>query len=680
MWFACTLTLAACVAEALDARGWPPQTPAGQAAASALPVSGTGLILGQVVDAAGGGVPGVVVALSGGLIQMGGFNTNLTPASIPGGPRRALTNGDGRFVFADLPKGWYSIDATKPGYVSGAFGRHRPGGVAQSFELADGERNGGVKIAIWKYAAISGTVIDDAGEPLVGASVLALRRSYDVGRTQLTASGSSVTDDRGAYRIATLTPGEYIVCITASQTTVPVAIAEAYAQARLAGTTTDFSRQMSSAGASFSLGAVSAGIRVGDFVLQNSGPFSRSGAVAPEPSEDGRLLSFQTTFYPGVFALAQAEVFTLASGDERSGIEMHLKLVPTVPVAGTIVGPDGPMPNIGVRLVPGYADDLSYEQNFDSAATLADATGAFRFLGVPVGQYTLRVMKVPIAPAPVAPTVTTVIQAGSSMVTMVSGPPNVTPPPIPPGPTLWANMPITVGEDGAPNITVRLNSGFHISGRFEFDGTIPRPPPNIVQTMYMLLQPIDGHQTSSGVVLTGRTDPDGTFTTYEIPPGQYSVRMAAPQASWLAIPGWQFRSSVVDGRDCATVPLDLQGDVSGLVITMTDHPSELSGTVRDENGRLDPKAAVLVLSANRTDWSNFGETPRRLRNLRPTPSGVYKVLGLPPGPYLIAAIPDAQAGDWQDPRFLQLVSRTALRITLGDGEKKTQDVVTRPVR
>jgi hypothetical protein len=644
------------------------QTPQLATPASSQPLIGTGLVLGQVVDAAGGGVSGAIVTLSGGLFQAGGFNTNLYASPIAGGPRRTQTNGDGRFVFGELPAGSYSLDATKPGYVPGALGRFRPGGIAQSLTLADGERNGSVKIAVWKYAAISGTLIDDAGEPLVGVSVQALRRSFEVGRSQFGATSSSAsTDDRGAFRLASLTPGDYVLCVTATQSSVPIALADAYSQARTAGNT-DFSRELSAGGASMALTA-GGGIRVADYLLTPmGGPYSRAGAVPPEPSEDGRLLSFQTTFFPGVFGLAQADIFTLASGQERSNVHMQLKLVPTVPVTGTVTGPDGPVPNLGVRLSPGYAGELSFEENVDAATTVTDANGAFRFLGVPVGQYSIRAIKVP-PPAPVL--------MRPLGVPVAAGTP---PPPLPQGPTLWATLPVTVGAEGLSGVNVRLNTGFRISGRFEFDGSIAKPPPAVVQTLSVLIQPIDGHQSGFSRALQSRVDPDGTITTFEVPPGKYSIRMAAPTESWQAMQGWTFESSFVNGKDVAATPLTLQSDVTGLVVTMTDHPTEITGIVHDETGKVDPTAAVIVFSADRVDWSNFGETPRRLRHLRTSPGGMYKIVALPPGEYYVAALPDAQAGDWQDPRVLQALSRNAAHVTLAKGDKKSQDVVTRPIR
>ena len=67
--------------------------------------AGTGLVVGQVVDAASGRpVAGAIVGISGG----------------SNAPSRVLTGSDGRFVFRDLGRAAYNITATKPGYADGA--------------------------------------------------------------------------------------------------------------------------------------------------------------------------------------------------------------------------------------------------------------------------------------------------------------------------------------------------------------------------------------------------------------------------------------------------------------------------------------------------------------------------------------------------------------------------------
>ncbi|OFW05898.1 MAG: hypothetical protein A3I61_06360 [Acidobacteria bacterium RIFCSPLOWO2_02_FULL_68_18] len=48
--------------------------------------------------------------------------------------------------------------------------------------------------------------------------------------------------------------------------------------------------------------------------------------------------------------------------------------------------------------------------------------------------------------------------------------------------------------------------------------------------------------------------------------------------------------------------------------------------------------------------------------------------GVPPGDYFIAALTEVDQRDLGDTSFLEQVSASALKITPGEGEKKTQDL------
>src|ERR1041385_4216731 len=111
--------------------------------------TGTGIVFGRTIDAGTTRpVPGALVTIS-------------VPGSLP---VRVMTDPLGQFVFRDLPKGRFSISAVRPGYVDGAAGRTRPGGPAQSIDLADDQRVVDLSIPMWKFASISGTVVDERGE------------------------------------------------------------------------------------------------------------------------------------------------------------------------------------------------------------------------------------------------------------------------------------------------------------------------------------------------------------------------------------------------------------------------------------------------------------------------------------------------------------------------------------
>ena len=69
------------------------------------------------------------------------------------------------------------------------------------------------------------------------------------GRTRWTTASSPTTDDRGMFRAANLTPGDYYVGIVSSTSTFPAATADAYMQLVMAGGGTvnsDLYRELSS--------------------------------------------------------------------------------------------------------------------------------------------------------------------------------------------------------------------------------------------------------------------------------------------------------------------------------------------------------------------------------------------------------------------------------------------------
>jgi hypothetical protein len=90
-----------------------------------------------------------------------------------------IADGAGRFLFRDLAKGRYAIRATAPGYLPSAYGQRRPGGASQSLVLEEAQRVGDVTIRLWKEARLSGTVADEAGDPIVDVTVSLLKREAD---------------------------------------------------------------------------------------------------------------------------------------------------------------------------------------------------------------------------------------------------------------------------------------------------------------------------------------------------------------------------------------------------------------------------------------------------------------------------------------------------------------------
>ena len=99
-----------------------------------------------------------------------------------------------------------------------------PAGIQHSapIALAAGQWLKDLKIPMWRYGGIAGTVTDERGEPMIGVAVRAIGRITKVaGLDQPMAGPMAVTDDRGDYRIGRLPAGIVLVLVPNVQMSVP---------------------------------------------------------------------------------------------------------------------------------------------------------------------------------------------------------------------------------------------------------------------------------------------------------------------------------------------------------------------------------------------------------------------------------------------------------------------------
>lgn len=592
---------------------------------------GTGLILGQIVDAGSNRpVPGALVTLG-----------------LPGSrPIRSLADGQGRFVFRDLPKGRFNLTATKAGYVDGAYGRMRPSGPTLPFELTDGERASGVAMGLWRYAAVAGTVQDEQGEPIVGAPVRVLRRQIIGGQWRLVPGAQDQTDDRGAYRIGTLEPGEYVVAVPMGQGS------------------NGLDGLMPMGDGQRDVVVSVAAVRVGAAMGGDSGIFieGTGGNDAAGIGEDGKPLTYPTTFYPASASAARATITKLGSGEERTNLDFQMRPVRALKVSGTAVGPEGPVANLALTLVPVEADTLA--SALDTRTAFSNAAGAFTFQSVPPGQYALRATRTPRI-AFGGGDATFVQQGGATIMTRTAVATGA--PPLPTEPTLWAEMVVSVAATDLTDLSILLRPGIRVTGIVQFDGATARPESDRLSSIAVALEPADVRPGGPGAV-RGRVEASGQFATMGVPAGRYFVRVSgAPQ-------GWTFRGATLGGRDVTDTPMEIEsGDVSGITLGFTDRPTDLSGHVQMDGGSTDG-ASVIVFPTDQTAWVGYGSSARRLRNVRADKTGAYSVSNLPAGEYFVAAVPDKMAVDWQNPEFLGSLTTDAVRVRLSDGQKATQNV------
>ena len=532
-----------------------------------------------------------------------------------------VTGPDGRFEFRDLTPGGYELEATRAGHSSAAYGRTRRDGDTEVVRLAEGQRMAGVVLTMWRLGAISGTVLDEAGEQVVDVRVRAWQSTFRNGRRQLVGVAAARTDDRGMYRLAGLNPGDYVIGTSVGRTIVPAADVRAV-------------RKLDSR--TYSTPAEGTALLLGSTLY----PIAR-GAAIPPPLNGGRLSIYPTSFHPSGASVTHAGGVRLSVGEDRQGVDIQVHPVPTVKVEGIVTGVHVIRTGLVLRLEPADTIQSGLDLDEDVLQATTDGAGVFTFPAVPAGQYFLRARDTSRAPTP----------------GYVE-------------PTEWCSIPLTVGDADLVGLPVVLQRGVHIHGRVEFDGMAEAP---INELTDVAIEIASADQTPFAILPDppARVDAKGQFTSVGLPPGRYFVRAGKAGGKWM------LKSATIDQRDIADTAIELdRKDLTGVVITLTDRITTLSGIVRTPYAVPDSNAAVLIFPANNQSWSLPGFNPHRFRRVRTREGGGYLVNALPIGDYFVVALPDDRAEGWQDPSVLELLARTAVLVNIRDGDRKTQDLRT----
>jgi hypothetical protein len=232
---------------------------------------------------------------------------------------------------------------------------------------------------------------------------------------------------------------------------------------------------------------------------------------------------------------------------------------------------------------------------------------------------------------------------------------------------------ITVGGRDTSDVALVLRPPPQLSGRLEFQSVSGRVVSD-AQRFGPQLARVPSLFRDLVAPTPATVEANGQFVVSGQPPGRYEIRIA------VVPPGWALQSITIGGRDVTDAPVVVEEkDISGIVIVFTDQPAEITGTVRGSDGAPDMTASVLLFPADRAKWPD-ARVSRTFRSTRVAKSGAFSLSALIPGDYLVAAISDAQTGDWPDQRLLNKLLGSASSVRIGPGQKQTVTLKTIELR
>ncbi len=237
-----------------------------------------------------------------------GAGNNRGPGG-PGGARRvqqtaAETDDSGHFTLQLPSAGHWSLRATASGYRSQTYDEHEQ--YSTAVVLTEQAPTYDLLFHLIPDAAITGLIIDEAGEPVRQARVAAypIPASADAATDSASQQRAfqATTDDRGHYEIASLAPGNYRLSVDAHPW---------YAVAS-----------------------------------QNARNITLTNSTSTQPPPDPALdVIYPTTWYPGTTDDRTATTITLGDGESREADirllpvpSVHLRIPMPTPLAATTPG------------------------------------------------------------------------------------------------------------------------------------------------------------------------------------------------------------------------------------------------------------------------------------------------------------------------------------------------------
>ena len=360
---------------------------------------------------------------------------------------------------------------------------------------------------------------------------------------------------------------------------------------------------------------------------RGGGPSANVGGTAPPASADAPELSaYAPTYYPGVESIAQARPISVALSAEALDIDFSVLLVRTARVTGRVIASDGSAVSTGNVVLTPEGQQSGRPGPGTGFGSRIEWDGAFNIANVPPGRYVLRARgddwELP----------------------------------------QFAMMPVSVASGDVSSLNVVLTPGATITGSI----TLQRAQSASADLTQFRIGAPSADGSNLGPQQNSRVDQNGRFTLEAVPVGSHWIRAQAPR-------GWVLKSVTADGRDITDAPFDVRSGqrLSNVAVVFTDKLSEINGTISDERGTPVTEYTMLAFSERHralvsTVTSHRDDTARSERHVPDTRPAARRVLSR--GRRSDRSRRVVRTG------YLDEHRASAVRVTLGDGDVKTQNV------
>jgi hypothetical protein len=468
------------------------------------------------------------------------------------------TDETGRFRFANIQPGEYQLEAEKIGFIDGAYGAVKPTSRGSLLKLSTGDRITDLTISLYPGGAISGRVLDPDGDPAPHMEVVVWRRQLQA-RARQSAAGQTTTDMAGEYHIEGLLPGSYLLSASAGHWGYAI-------------------RQI---------------------------PVGRDG----KPTKLHEL----ATYFPAAITRADAQAVNVESGQEQSGIDIHIQRGPTLKVQGRIAGVDVSP----TRYQLSATIDEGTGSTGDSAKILPG--GEFVFSDLPPGKHRLMLAEKS--------------SNGFQTIGMTE---------------------VNLQDEDVTGVVIT-----------------PFRPAEVRVKVVMEDQP-DKPLTSGSVILYP-VDHDeylGSRSQFEPTDGTYLIRSVQPGRYWVGFnnsPGAYLKSVESGGRLLNPNSINVtEGIVMDLLVTFCKNVASLTGTVDMPQDRPAPSAHIVLISEEqlqppqyRYQWPQLDQAHQ------------FTATNLRPGKYLALAVQDDIPDLWSNTDFLQALHSKGEEVELHEKDRPT---------